>query len=257
MLVSLLAASCDFAAVFALVASSSAQSSRASTLRAVSRSRLARVHLLRAVPGQRARTASKPSLLAAARQARHAPRPQSSQHLHSTMDFRASNAYTGPVPGYVFYHEWENVATTRTRSNRKTNEMIDAIFEKADDADIEEIDGAAVWKLLLTPKKNQRRTPRALRKYSTHRRSSWNRSGSTSTTRSRVWGCSRGARVLRRVRAAGRCRFRYRLLAHENPDVAASAAALLFDLTDADDAVGDEALKGHQAFVKALVTAKA
>ena len=43
------------------------------------------------------------------------------------------------------------------------------------------------------------------------------------------------------------------LLAHENGDIAASAVALLFDLTDADDAVGDEALKGHQAFVKALV----
>ena len=43
------------------------------------------------------------------------------------------------------------------------------------------------------------------------------------------------------------------LLAHENGDVAASAVALLFDLTDADDAVGDEALKGHEAFVSAFI----
>ena len=69
------------------------------------------------------------------------------------MDFRASNAYTGPVPGYVFTTRNGRTGYYEDPQQPKTNETIDAILEKADDEDIEEIDGAAVRKLLLTLEK--------------------------------------------------------------------------------------------------------
>ena len=106
MLVSLLPLAAILPRSFALVASSSALSSRVFDFaRSLSLAPCTRAF---AASGAWPTHSSHPCSLLRAKRAKaaHAPRPQSSHILHRrarrTMDFRASNAYTGPVPGYVF-----------------------------------------------------------------------------------------------------------------------------------------------------------
>ena len=54
------------------------------------------------------------------------------------MDFRASNAYTGSIQGYVFTTRQGRTGYYEDPQQPKTNKTIDAILEKADDEDIED-----------------------------------------------------------------------------------------------------------------------
>ena len=81
------------------------------------------------------------------------------------MDFRASNAYTGSIQGYVFTTRQGSTGYYEDPQQPKTNKTIDAILEKADDEDIEEIDQAAVRKLLLTLEKRITRNAQLRVKY--------------------------------------------------------------------------------------------
>ncbi len=169
------------------------------------------------------------------------------------MDFRASNAYTGPVPGYVFTTRNGRTGYYEDPQQPKTNKTIDAILEKADDEDIEEIDGAAVRKLLLTLEKRITRNAQLRVKYADAPSKFVESEVDLDDAIKGLGLCAAAPEFYGEFARLGGVASVVGLLAHENPDVAASAVALLFDLTDADDAVGDEALKGHQAFVKALV----
>ena len=81
------------------------------------------------------------------------------------MDFRASNAYTGSIQGYVFTTRQGRTGYYEDPQQPKTDKTIDAILEKADDEDIEEIDQAAVRKLLLTLEKRITRNAQLRVKY--------------------------------------------------------------------------------------------
>ena len=169
------------------------------------------------------------------------------------MDFRASNAYTGSIQGYVFTTRQGRTGYYEDPQQPKTDKTIDAILEKADDEDIEEIDQAAVRKLLLTLEKRITRNAQLRVKYADEPSKFVESEVDLDDAIKGLGLCAAAPEYYGEFARLGGVASVVGLLAHENGDIAASAVALLFDLTDADDAVDEEALKGHEAFVAALI----
>lgn len=180
--------------------------------------------------------------------------PESRGRTRNAMDFRAAAAYAGPLPGSVFTTRNGRTGYYADPLQPKTGAAIDAILDQADDADVDEIDEQAVKKLLLALEKRITRNAQLRVKYSDRPAKFLESEVDLDDAVKALGLCAAAPEFYGEFARLDGVASVVSLLAHENADIAGSAIALLFDLTDADDAVGDDAQGGHRALVAALVT---